>query len=54
MKRSVSEKGLTCSRHSDGSKQPAEKRREEKRREEKKNENKEKEEGGEGGYAFPL
>ena len=32
MKRSVSEKGLTCSRHSDGSKQPAEKRREEKRK----------------------
>ena len=31
MKRSVSEKGLTCSRHSDGSKQPAEKRREEKK-----------------------
>ena len=52
MKRSVSEKGLTCSRHSDGSKQPAEKRREEKRRE--KNENEGKEEGGEGGYAFPL
>lgn len=49
MKRSVSEKGLTCSRHSDGSKQPAEKRREE-----KKNENEGKEEGGEGGYAFPL
>ena len=52
MKRSVSEKGLTCSRHSDGSKQPAEKRREEKRRE--KNANEGKEEGGEGGYAFPL
>lgn len=50
MKRSVSEKGLTCSRHSDGSKQPAEKRREEKR----KNANEGKEEGGEGGYAFPL
>ena len=32
MKRSVSEKGPTCSRHSDGRKQPAEKRREEKRK----------------------